>query len=167
MKQISILMFFVLLPIFVGLGVIGWLPKPEILPLVTLGYLTGGTFLLWLVIYKFADRIVWATTRQVLLLIVSMALFLASALMLAVSWLPFPDFVWLMIFIPALVGMAFLLLWLLTTAFGSMDFSPYFIGGFILLSVLLDLTAWRIAYDPSTNTDEEIIITGGFQEGGP
>ena len=93
--------------------------------------------------------------------------FLASALMLAVSSLPFPDFVWLMIFIPALVGMTFLLLWLLTTAFGSMDFSPYFIGGFILLSVLLDLTAWRIAYDPSTNTDEEIIITGGFQEGGP
>ena len=150
MRQVSLLLLLVLLPVFSVIGMRGDLPS-ESWSLTCLSWLFLCSLLLLVAIQTLSPRLKWASTRQVSLLVTAALVALSIALAILVSWVNLTATDWLLILIPATVGLVMLLLWLLVTAFGSRDFSNYFIIGFFLISVSLDWSVWYVVVQQGDN----------------
>lgn len=150
MRQVSLLLLLLLLPVFSAIGMYGGLPSDD-LPFTRLAWSFLTSLVLLGLIIKFSPKIGWALTRQVPLLVLGTALPLSIALAVLVSWLNLQAAEWMLVFIPATVGFVMLLLWLVATAFSNRDLSKLFIAGFVLLSALLDWSAWFVVVHRGAN----------------
>ena len=150
MRQLSLLLLLLLLPVFSAIGMYGGLPSDD-LTLTGLAWLFLASLVLLGLIIQGSPKIEWAVTRQVPLLALGTVLPLSIALAMLVSWLNLPAAKWLLMFIPATVGVVMLLLWLVATAFSNRDLSKLFITGFVLISVLLDWSAWIVVMQHGAN----------------
>ncbi len=143
MRQVSLLLLLVLLPVFSAIGMRGDLPS-ESWTLGRLGWLLIISLLLLGLIHTLSPRLNWARTKQVPLLVLAMLVASSTALAMLVSWANLPATEWLLVLIPATVGLVMLVLWLLVTAFGNRDFSNFFIIGFFVISIPLDWAVWHV-----------------------